>query len=97
MKQVFITGASRGIGAASAVALGAAGYRVWLHYRTREAAAHEVARSVVAAGGPEPKLVCFDLAKRQETDRATRDLLERYGSPDALVLNAGIARNGLFA
>ncbi len=79
------------------MALGAAGYRVWLHYRAREGAAREVARLVVAAGGPEPELVCFDLAKRQETDSATRSLLDRFGSPDALVLNAGIARNGLFA
>ena len=97
MKQVLITGASRGIGAATALALGGAGYRVWLHYRRQEAAAREVAAAIVQAGGPQPHLVSFDLADRKEADAGTSSLLEAFGTPDALVLNAGIARDGLFA
>jgi 3-oxoacyl-[acyl-carrier protein] reductase len=97
LKQVFITGASRGIGAASALLLGAAGYRVWLHYRRQEAAARNVAEAIVHGGGPEPHLVSFDLANRKAADAATHELLEALGTPDALVLNAGIAHNGLFA
>ncbi len=97
LKQVLITGASRGIGAATALAMGAAGYRVWLHYREREAAARKVAAAVVQAGGPEPHLVSFDLAQRTEADSGTCSLLEKLGTPDAMVLNAGIAFNGLFA
>lgn len=97
MKQVFITGASRGIGAAAALALGAAGYLVWLHYRRQERAAREVAKAIVQAGGPEPHLVSFDVADRRATDTGTCALLDAFGTPDAVVLNAGIAPSALFA
>ncbi len=97
MKQVLITGASRGIGAATAVLLGSAGCRVWLHYRSREQAARVVARTITANGGPEPVLISFDLAQRQDVRAAMRSVLDQMGAPDAVVLNAGIARSGLFA
>ncbi|MGQ0504720.1 MAG: 3-oxoacyl-ACP reductase FabG [Myxococcaceae bacterium] len=96
MKQVFVTGASRGIGAAIARTLGAEGYRVWLHYRSREDAAREVAREIVAAQGPEPLLVSFDLADRAVAGEKVRQLIATEGVPDALVLNAGLNRDGLF-
>ena len=97
MKQVLITGATRGIGAATAVLMGSAGFRVWLHYRNREEAARAVAKTITANGGPEPALISFDLAQRQEVNSAIQAVLERMGTPGALVLNAGIARSGLFA
>jgi 3-oxoacyl-[acyl-carrier protein] reductase len=97
LKQVLITGASRGIGAAIALQMGTAGYRVWLHYRTRAAAAEEVAAAIVRAGGPEPRLVAFDLADRQAAQAATEKLLEELGTPEAVVFNAGITANALFA
>jgi 3-oxoacyl-[acyl-carrier protein] reductase len=97
VKQVLITGASRGIGAAAAESLGAAGYRVWLHYRSREDAARQVSARITGAGGPEPLLVSFDVAQRAQAHEATVKLLEEQGPLDALVLNAGITHNGLFA
>jgi 3-oxoacyl-[acyl-carrier protein] reductase len=96
VKQVLVTGASRGIGAAIARRLGAEGYRVWLHYRSREDAAREVARQITAAGGPEPLLVAFDLADRATATDTVRRLVESEGVPDALVCNAGTNRDGLF-
>ncbi len=96
MRQVFITGASRGIGAAIARKLGVEGYRVWLHFRSREDAAREVARSITAAGGPEPLLTQFDLADRATATDTVRRLVETEGAPDALVCNAGVNRDGLF-
>ena len=97
MKQVLITGATRGIGAATAVLMGSAGSRVWLHHRNGEEAAHAVAKTITANGGPEPALISFDLAQRQDVNSAIHSVLERMGTPDALVLNAGVARSGLFA
>lgn len=97
MKQVLITGATRGIGAATAVLMGSAGSRVWLHYRDREEAARAVAQTITANGGPEPALISFDLTQRQEVNAAIRSVLDQVGAPDALVLNAGITRSGLFA
>ncbi|MCI0569810.1 MAG: 3-oxoacyl-ACP reductase FabG [Myxococcaceae bacterium] len=97
MKQVLVTGASRGIGAAAARALAAAGFRVWLHYRSREEAARQVAREIVEAGGVEPYLVSFDLSRREEAHAATARLVEELGAPDALVVNGGITHSGMFA
>ncbi len=77
--------------------MGEAGYRVWLHYRSQEAAARAVASTIVQAGGPEPHLVSFDVADRPAADAEASRLLEAFGVPDALVLNAGITGNALFA
>jgi 3-oxoacyl-[acyl-carrier protein] reductase len=97
LKQVFVTGASRGIGASIARALGASGDRIWLHYRAQEDKARAVARDIQTSGGPDPLLVPFDLSDRQATGEAVRGLLDSHGVPDALILNAGVRADGLFA
>jgi 3-oxoacyl-[acyl-carrier protein] reductase len=97
VKQVLVTGASRGIGAAAAIALAQSGFRVWLHYRAREDAAHQVARTIAERGGPEPILARFDLADRKGASEAVQALTEQHGAPDALVLAAGVTHNALFA
>jgi 3-oxoacyl-[acyl-carrier protein] reductase len=97
LRQVLVTGASRGIGAAVSLALGAAGDRLWLHYRAREESARRVADQIRAAGGPEPLLASFDLSDRAAAATAVRDLIDAHGAPDVLVLNAGTRDDGLFA
>lgn len=92
-----MTGASRGIGASVALSLAEAGFRVWLHYRSREDAARRVAATIVERGGLEPVLVAFDLADRKAAGDAVIALIDGHGAPDALVLNAGITLNALFA
>ena len=97
MRQALVTGASRGIGASVALSLAEAGFRVWLHYRRREDAARQVAATIVERGGPEPILVAFDLTDRKVAGDAVIALIDQHGAPDALVLNAGITLNALFA
>lgn len=97
VKQALVTGASRGIGAAAAIALAQSGFRVWLHYRAREDAAQQVTRTIVERGGPEPILARFDLADRKGASEAVQALTEQHGAPDALVLAAGVTHNALFA
>ncbi|RPH65441.1 MAG: SDR family oxidoreductase [Myxococcaceae bacterium] len=97
MKQALVTGASRGIGASVALSLAEAGFRIWLHYRSREDAARQVAATIVERGGPEPILVGFDLADRKVASDAVVALTDQHGAPDAFVLNAGITLNALFA
>ena len=92
MKQALVTGASRGIGASVALSLAEAGFRIWLHYRTREDAARQVAATIVGRGGPEPILVGFDLADRKAANDAVLALTDQHGAPDAFVLNAGITQ-----
>lgn len=87
-KVVLVTGASSGIGAAVAQAFGAAGARVAVHYRGREAEAHAVVRQVQAAGG-EAIAVQADVTKTEEVDRMVQKVHAHFGRIDVLVNNAG--------
>ncbi|MGH8831420.1 MAG: SDR family NAD(P)-dependent oxidoreductase [Polaromonas sp.] len=87
-KVVLITGASSGIGAAVAQAFGAAGARVAVHYRGREAEAREVVRQVQEAGG-EAIAVQADVTKSEEVDRMVAQAYAHFGRIDVLINNAG--------
>lgn len=87
-KVVLITGASSGIGAAVAQAFGAAGARVAVHYRGREAEAREVVRQVREAGG-EAISVQADVTNSAEVDRMVAQVHAHFGRIDVLINNAG--------
>ncbi|MEK7315049.1 MAG: SDR family NAD(P)-dependent oxidoreductase [Candidatus Eisenbacteria bacterium] len=86
---VLMTGASGGIGRATAALLGAAGARVALHGR-QEPLLREAAETVLRGGG-ESHVVSGDLRRPEEAARAVAATLERFGRIDALVNNAGLA------
>ena len=90
----LVTGASRGIGRAIAVALGARGAKVILNYHSREDAARAAAAAVEQAGGT-AALAQFDLGNHEVVERAVREVGDREGRIDILVNNAGIAIDGL--
>ncbi|GDY12337.1 beta-ketoacyl-ACP reductase [Planctomycetota bacterium] len=92
----LVTGASRGIGAAIARRLATDGFDVVLNYRTNLAAAESVAAAVIAAGRQAELLPC-DVADRATTMAAMTALVERRGAPAAVVINAGITRDGILA
>ena len=86
---VLVTGASRGIGAATARLAAARGYRVGVNYRRDADAAEAVVRAIVQAGGRAVALQA-DVASEAEV-RAMFDACERALGPlTALVNNAGI-------
>jgi len=85
-----VTGASSGIGEATAKALAKAGARVVVIARTRDAL-ERVAKEIQDAGG-KAEVVAADLSKPAECRRATREVLENFGVPDVLVNNAGVGR-----
>jgi len=87
-KSVLITGASRGIGAAAALALGAAGAGVMLMARDGRLAAR-VAGQVVAAGGVADAVAC-DVTDYEALERVVAATKRRFGSLDVLVNNAGV-------
>jgi L-rhamnose 1-dehydrogenase len=88
-RSVLVTGASRGIGRACAIAFAQQRARVAINHPGESDAAAETARLVEAAGG-EAFQVAADVGVVDEARRLVRDVLERFGQLDVLVLNAGI-------
>jgi NAD(P)-dependent dehydrogenase (short-subunit alcohol dehydrogenase family) len=84
----LVTGASRGIGHATAIALAKAGAHVIAIART-QGGLEEVDDAIKAAGGT-ATLVPLDLTDYDGIDRLGASLFERYGKLDVLVANAGI-------
>jgi 3-oxoacyl-[acyl-carrier protein] reductase len=93
-KVALVTGASRGIGRAIAVALGAQGAKVIVNYVSNEGAAAEAVAAVTAAGGT-AVLKRFDVADGAAVDAALKEIIAAEGGLHILVNNAGIAVNGL--
>ncbi|MFM4705029.1 SDR family oxidoreductase [Aeromonas bivalvium] len=88
-KVALITGASRGIGAATARLLAQQGYRLCLNY-LREAASAEALAEALRAQGAEVITVQADVADEADVVRLFETLDARLGPLDALVNNAGI-------
>ncbi|MBA3395159.1 MAG: 3-oxoacyl-ACP reductase FabG [Deltaproteobacteria bacterium] len=93
-KVALVTGASRGIGRAIAVALGRRGAKVIVNYASREDAAREAAAAVEAAGG-QAVIAGFDVANSTAVTDAIKAIGKDHGGLDILVNNAGVAVNGL--
>src|SRR6185436_15580194 len=93
-RVALVTGASRGIGRAIAVALGAAGAKVVVNYVANEAAAAETVAAVAAAGGA-AVTARFDVADAAAVDAGIKELAAAHGGLHILVNNAGIAVNTL--
>lgn len=83
----LVTGASRGIGAATAVALARLGFNIALNYRSKVHRAQEVAQAIETLGR-ECLLVQADLVNDQETAAMFALVRERFQQLDLLVLNA---------
>jgi len=90
-KVALVTGASRGIGRAIAVALARGGASVALNYAGNEAAAQEALKLVEAAGAPRARLLRFDVADPAACARAVEEVVAELGGLNILVNNAGIA------
>jgi 3-oxoacyl-[acyl-carrier protein] reductase len=93
MRTALVTGASRGIGKACALALAGAGYRVVLAARSAEKLA-EVAAVISAAGG-QAFAVEMDLSSRDSIKAAIGKAAKEFAPIDILVNNAGITKDGL--
>lgn len=93
-KTALVTGGSRGIGRATALALAQAGVQVNISYSSNEAAAQETVAMVEAAGG-RCFATKFDVADAEANREAVEKIVKEQGGLHILVANAGVALDGL--
>ena len=93
-KSALVTGASRGIGRAIAVALARAGADVAINYAGNAEAAKQT-EELCAAYGANTLVLKADVANAEECKTMVEQAKERFGKIDILVNNAGITRDKL--
>ena len=93
-KVILITGASRGIGRATALLLAGQGAKVIVNYNKSEREAEEVI-SMIREKGKEAILVKANVANEEEVKEMFSEIKEKFGRIDVLVNNAGIMRSNL--
>jgi len=93
-KVAVVTGGSRGIGRACAVALAEAGWRVAIGYRSSEQDAKETLEALEAAGTP-GIAVTQDVTVDASVTVAFRRVSDELGNVTGLLNNAGMSRDGL--
>lgn len=93
-KTALVTGASRGIGRAIALALASKGFAVALNYAGSHDAAEAVKKEIEDAGG-KAFTVQGDVSKSEDVDRIFKIVKDEFGGLDVLVNNAGINRDAL--
>ncbi|THF98974.1 hypothetical protein TEA_029569 [Camellia sinensis var. sinensis] len=91
---VVVTGASRGIGKAIALALGKAGCKVLVNYARSSKEAEEVCKEIKTCGG---QAITFggDVSKEADVESMIKTAVDAWGTVDILINNAGITRDGL--
>jgi len=88
-KNALVTGGSRGIGRACCELLARAGARVAVNYRLERPAADRLVERI-RASGREAFALAADVARPEEAELMVEETVDRFGSLDLLVNNAGI-------
>ncbi|OMO81430.1 Short-chain dehydrogenase/reductase SDR [Corchorus olitorius] len=90
----IVTGASRGIGKAVALALGKAGCKVLVNYARSSKEAEEVSKEIESYGG---QAITFggDVSKEADVESMIKTAVDTWGTVDILINNAGITRDTL--
>lgn len=92
---VLITGASKGIGAATAILFAEKGYNVVINYNSSAESAVLLEKSL-NNNGFSTLSYAADVSKPNEVNRMVADVIAKFGKIDVLINNAGIAQQKLF-
>ncbi|KAK5108564.1 hypothetical protein LTR62_008221 [Meristemomyces frigidus] len=92
--NILITGASRGIGRATARLAGARGWKVGINYATNASAANEAVAEVESAGGKAIAIKC-DVSKEDDVIAMFDAMEKQFGPIDGVVINAGIVAKSM--
>ncbi|MCT7964046.1 3-oxoacyl-[acyl-carrier-protein] reductase [Laspinema sp. D1] len=93
-RVAVVTGASRGIGRAIAIALAAEGAKIAVNYSSNSTAADQLVEEITAAGG-EATALQADISNVDSVDTLIKTVSDQWGRIDILVNNAGITRDTL--
>ncbi len=91
---VLVTGGSGGIGRAICLAFGRAGWKVGVHYRTREREAKRTAALVQKHGGS-VMLLHADIRDSKQVQEMVNQFIDRWGRLDVMICNAGQSTSDL--
>jgi glucose 1-dehydrogenase len=94
-QKALVTGANSGIGEACAIALGAAGAAVGVNYVSRPEEAERVVETIRASGSDAIALKA-DVSRESEVETMFAEMIERFGTVDILINNAGLQRDSPF-
>lgn len=93
-RTALVTGASRGIGRAIALALGQAGAHVVINYKGNQAAAQDTL-SCLQSANASGELCAFDIADEVQVEAAVKGIVDSHKTVDILVNNAGVTSDSL--
>lgn len=95
MKNVIVTGGSRGIGKCIVENLAQEGYNVLLNYNKSEKQAKQIQKELLNQGYS-IEIYKADVSKREEVSKMVNFALEKFKNIDVLINNAGIAKIQMF-
>ncbi|MDD4169127.1 MAG: 3-oxoacyl-ACP reductase FabG [Desulfotomaculaceae bacterium] len=95
-KTVIITGASRGIGKATAELFSEKGWNVLINYSASENEAFALRQHLRLQGG-EADVYQADVSDRKKVEQMVKYCFNKYGTIDVLVNNAGVSKQSLFS